>query len=83
MIPYLNFNLLKMVRDVSGYLRSKERSADPAMAEKWAKLDELHSKRLWHQLTIQLLTFVKEPELLKGKLLIELYENFIQEFELR
>ncbi|CAL8079769.1 unnamed protein product [Orchesella dallaii] len=72
-----------MVRDVSGYLRSKERSADPAMAEKWAKLDELHSKRLWHQLTNQLLTFVKEPSLQKDKLLVELYENFIQEFELR
>jgi len=53
------------------------------MAEKWAKLDELHSKRLWHQLTIQLLTFVKEPELQKNKGLVDLYENFIQEFELR
>lgn len=72
-----------MVRDISGYLRNKETTASKEMAEKWSKLDELHSKRLWHQLTVQLLSLVKEPELQSNKALIDLYENFIREFELR
>lgn len=69
--------------NITNYLRGKETTAGPGMAEKWALLGELHGKRLWHQLTNELLTFVKLPELQQAKQLIELYENFIKEFELR
>lgn len=72
-----------MVIDVSGYLLAKERGASPLMALKWKSLEELHSKRLWHQLTVALLDLVKEPELQRNKLMIELYENCLKEFELR
>jgi len=72
-----------MVRDVSKFLRNKEAEADPAMAAEWSKLGDLYSKRLWHQLTIELLEFVKNPALQSKGQLLDLYENFVQDFELR
>lgn len=38
-------------------------------------------KRLWHQLTLKLETFVKNPVLQKGDKLVELYVNFLSTFE--
>ncbi|OXA59758.1 26S proteasome non-ATPase regulatory subunit 13 [Folsomia candida] len=72
-----------MVRDVSGYLRKKEGDSTTALANDWAQLDDLYSKRLWHQLTIKLGEFVKHPELQEKGQLIELYDNFIQDIEMR
>ncbi|NXJ99103.1 PSD13 ATPase, partial [Corythaixoides concolor] len=39
--------------------------------------------RLWHQLTLQVLDFVQDPCFAQGDGLIQLYENFISEFEHR
>jgi len=74
-----------MLRDVGTYLAAQEAAAanDPALAQEWSQLDDLYTRRLWHQLTIKMLSFVKNPALQKGKLLVELYENFIQDFEMR
>jgi len=73
-----------MVRDVSKYLREQEEaSTDAQIARKWSELDDLYTKRLWHQLTIKLLDFVKHPVLESGTKLIDLYENLIQDFEMR
>lgn len=49
----------------------------------WHRLEELYNKKLWHQLTLQLLDFVQDPECVKGDGLIKLYENFISDFEHR
>jgi len=73
-----------MVRDVSRYLREQEAaSTDEQVAKQWSKLDDLYTKRLWHQLTIELSSFVKSPVLQTGTKLIDLYENLIQDFEMR
>lgn len=39
--------------------------------------------RLWHQLTLKVEEFVKNPALHKGDALIQLYNNFIYVFENR
>nr|CAG4640850.1 EOG090X05V9 [Eulimnadia texana] len=70
------------MRDVPKYLASKiASSSDKALAEEWAKLENLHTKKLWHQLTLEILEFVKHPALQTGKELVQLYENFIADFE--
>jgi len=69
------------VKDVNTYLTAKQAQADKDLATEWAALEELHNKKLWHQLTLKLRTFVTNPALQKGNELIELYQNFIQGFE--
>ncbi|XP_053304385.1 26S proteasome non-ATPase regulatory subunit 13 [Spea bombifrons] len=72
------------MRDVTGFLQLQQsQSTSPETAAIWHRLEELHNKKLWHQLTLQLLEFVENPECAKGDGLIKLYENFISDFEHR
>jgi len=72
-----------MALDISGYLRDQEHKATQAahqeLANQWAELDQLYTKKLWHQLTVKLLDFVKNGDVN----LVELYEKFIRDFEMR
>ena len=43
----------------------------------------LRHYRLWHQLTVALADFVKDPALAQGDALIQLYNNVISTFESR
>ena len=79
---YLNGRKLhQKMRDVSKYLTTKQSSSDPELAVQWGKLESFYNKKLWHQLTIELLQFVKHPSLQTGNELVQLYENFIADFE--
>ncbi|KAJ8874120.1 hypothetical protein PR048_024961 [Dryococelus australis] len=70
------------IKDVGAYLTAKQTSEkDKDLADSWSKLEELYNKKLWHQLTLQLETFVKHPSLQTDGKLIDLYNNFIQVFE--
>ncbi|KAF4533371.1 hypothetical protein B566_EDAN002769 [Ephemera danica] len=69
------------VKDVSKYLAAQQTDANKDVAAEWAKLEELYNKKLWHQLTLKIGTFVKHPTLQSGDKLIQLYNNFIQTFE--
>ncbi|XP_075044083.1 26S proteasome non-ATPase regulatory subunit 13 [Mixophyes fleayi] len=72
------------MRDVTAFLQLQQsQSSTPELAAVWHRLEELHNKKLWHQLTLQLLDFVEDPECAKGDGLIKLYENFISDFEHR
>ncbi|XP_069821790.1 26S proteasome non-ATPase regulatory subunit 13 [Dendropsophus ebraccatus] len=72
------------MRDVTGFLQQQQsQSSTPEIAAIWHRLEELYNKKLWHQLTLQLLDFVQDPECAKGDGLIKLYENFISDFEHR
>ncbi|KAE8607031.1 hypothetical protein XENTR_v10010976 [Xenopus tropicalis] len=72
------------MRDVTGFLQQQQsQSSAPETAAVWHRLEELHNKKLWHQLTLELLEFVQDPECSKGDGLIKLYENFISDFEHR
>nr|XP_054293601.1 26S proteasome non-ATPase regulatory subunit 13 isoform X2 [Pongo pygmaeus] len=70
------------MKDVPGFLQQSQSSGlgQPAV---WHRLEELYTKKLWHQLTLQVLDFVQDPCFAQGDGLIKLYENFISEFEHR
>ncbi|CAH1987176.1 unnamed protein product [Acanthoscelides obtectus] len=67
--------------NVSEYLTKQQEVSPKELSSEWAELEELYNKRLWHQLTLKILKFIKKPELQKGDNLIQLYSNFIQTFE--
>ncbi|OWK10424.1 PSMD13 [Cervus elaphus hippelaphus] len=70
------------MKDVPGFLQESQ-SSGPGQAAVWHRLEELYTKKLWHQLTLQVLDFVQDPCFAQGDGLIKLYENFISEFEHR
>jgi 26S proteasome regulatory subunit N9 len=72
-----------MVIDVVSYLAEQQRKSSHELAQEWAALDELYNKKLWHQLTLRLLQFIRHPSLSQGDALVKLYQNFIADFEHR
>ncbi|XP_022660301.1 26S proteasome non-ATPase regulatory subunit 13-like [Varroa jacobsoni] len=70
-----------MSTEVCAFLTKQQSSSPPDVALRWAKLEELYNKRLWHQLTVELLSFIRDPYMQNNGGLIELYANFIQDFE--
>ncbi|KFM77757.1 26S proteasome non-ATPase regulatory subunit 13, partial [Stegodyphus mimosarum] len=69
------------MRDVNAFLSAQQAKSSPERAEEWAQLEEYYNKKLWHQLTLKLLTLVKAPHLQEGTALVELYDNFLADFE--
>lgn len=69
------------MKDVKAYL-SRVCSEGP-LADQWVQLEQLYEKRLWHELTIELLTFVKDDHFKQNGGLWEMYENFLSYFEHR
>lgn len=63
------------------YLNERKNSGQ--LSQEWAELEELYTKKLWHQLTLKVQELVHRPELQQGGQLIELYEKFIIDFEHR
>ncbi|KAK0071590.1 hypothetical protein PV325_012642 [Microctonus aethiopoides] len=68
-------------KDVNTFLSQRQNVTDKDLAAEWAQLEELYNKKLWHQLTLKLETFVKHPALQKGDNLVQLYKNFLSVFE--
>ncbi|GAA0152728.1 protease [Lithospermum erythrorhizon] len=57
------------------------RNAKPELSEWYDTLSDLYQRKLWHQLTLKLEQFVALPPFQAGDALIELYHNFITDFE--
>ena len=74
---------VEMGIDVPGYLSEQQRKSSSELAPEWAVLEELYNKKLWHQLTLRLVEFIKNPELSHGDALVGLYQNFMVDFETR
>ncbi|XP_023227788.1 26S proteasome non-ATPase regulatory subunit 13-like [Centruroides sculpturatus] len=71
-----------MARDVNRYLSSQQaKASNNDIAREWAILEELYTKRLWHQVTLKVQELVKSSYLQEGTALIDLYENFLAEIE--
>lgn len=68
------------MKDPRVYLSKK--CSEGVLAEEFLKLQQLYEKRLWHELTEELLVFVKHDQFKSGGL-IELYEHFLTDFEHR
>uniref|UniRef100_A0A8C5FKF0 26S proteasome non-ATPase regulatory subunit 13 n=1 Tax=Gadus morhua TaxID=8049 RepID=A0A8C5FKF0_GADMO len=60
------------MKDVTGYLKQQQ-STNPEMAAEWHMLEEFYNKKLWHQLTLKLTDFVKDPCFKTGDGLIQLF----------
>jgi 26S proteasome regulatory subunit N9 len=58
-------------------------SAHPELAETYEKLGSFHTRKLWHQLTVEIKSFVENPANVKGDNMVKLYEGFISTFEAR
>eukprot|EP01097_Dermamoeba_algensis_P005205 TRINITY_DN3303_c0_g1_i1.p1 TRINITY_DN3303_c0_g1~~TRINITY_DN3303_c0_g1_i1.p1 ORF type:complete len:392 (+),score=101.77 TRINITY_DN3303_c0_g1_i1:53-1228(+) len=58
-------------------------NSNPVLAAHYAEIAALYSKKYWHQLTEKLQQFVSLPEFDKGDELLQLYNNFLREFENR
>ncbi|XP_014661830.1 PREDICTED: 26S proteasome non-ATPase regulatory subunit 13-like [Priapulus caudatus] len=71
------------MRDVTGYLAEQQRTSCGELAAEWSKLEELYNKKLWHQLTVKVMAFVKNTEFTAKTDLMKLYENFLADFEHR
>lgn len=62
------------------YLES-QRSAQPDLAEWYTALADLYQRKLWHQLSLKLEQFVALAVVQAGDALVQLYHNFISDFE--
>ncbi|KAH7692882.1 26S proteasome regulatory subunit N9 protein [Dioscorea alata] len=62
------------------YLESQQNSR-PELAEWYAALADLYQRKLWHQLTLKLDQFIALAVVQAGDVLIQLYNNFITDFE--
>ncbi|KAG0492042.1 hypothetical protein HPP92_005123 [Vanilla planifolia] len=62
------------------YLESQQNER-PELAEWYASLADLYQRKLWHQLTLKLEQFVALAVVQAGDVLIQLYHNFITDFE--
>jgi len=73
--------------DVAGYLAEQQRKASasgqPDLAQQWINLEQLYNKKLWHQLTLAVGQFVKQPAMQQGDALINFYQQFLCDFEHR
>jgi len=72
-----------MARNIAGYLSEQQAKSSGDLAAEWVSIEELYNKKLWHQLTLKLQTFVKHPSFAQGDALIHLYNNFLADFEHR
>lgn len=71
-----------MPKDLSVFISAQKDKSAPDIAEIWATLEDHYNKKLWHQVTLGLQKLVKNPNF-KKETLVEVYHNFISEFESR
>lgn len=70
------------MKDLTEYFqqqRSQTKKED--LIELWNKLEDLHRRRLWHQLTLHLFELVARADMQDENKLVNLYQNFISDFE--
>eukprot|EP00245_Coleochaete_scutata_P006003 TRINITY_DN20104_c0_g1_i1.p1 TRINITY_DN20104_c0_g1~~TRINITY_DN20104_c0_g1_i1.p1 ORF type:complete len:401 (-),score=70.79 TRINITY_DN20104_c0_g1_i1:483-1646(-) len=58
-----------------------QRAAHPDQAEWFSQMADLYQRKLWHQLTLKLEQFLALAVVQTGDVLIQLYNNFITDFE--
>lgn len=68
--------------EIATFLRA-QREAHADVADDYARMEELYTRKLWHQLTLAIADFVSHPRQqgTDGGELAQLYEHFIRHFE--
>lgn len=72
-----------MSSKITAYLEDKVaavQETDAALAAEWDTVRDLYTRKLWHQLTIKLLEFVRN-DVFASTGLVELYENLLKDLE--
>eukprot|EP00511_Aplanochytrium_stocchinoi_P002334 CAMPEP_0204837244 /NCGR_PEP_ID=MMETSP1346-20131115/27316_1 /ASSEMBLY_ACC=CAM_ASM_000771 /TAXON_ID=215587 /ORGANISM="Aplanochytrium stocchinoi, Strain GSBS06" /LENGTH=377 /DNA_ID=CAMNT_0051972551 /DNA_START=301 /DNA_END=1431 /DNA_ORIENTATION=+ len=59
----------------------KEAAKYPDLAQRYEGFGDLYQKKLWHQLTVDISSFVLDPACRKKRNWIDLYNNFVKLFE--
>ncbi|XP_064550103.1 26S proteasome non-ATPase regulatory subunit 13 [Drosophila montana] len=66
---------------VTAYLAAQKKTTNKDLAAEWTLIEELHNEKLWNELTIKLVAFVRHESLQDETALLQLYQNFISTFE--
>ncbi|XP_054725372.1 26S proteasome non-ATPase regulatory subunit 13 [Anastrepha obliqua] len=69
--------------NVSAYLALQKRTTNKELASEWTTIEVLYNEKLWNELTILLMRFVRHPALQNEDTLLQLYQNFISSFEMK
>ncbi|XP_039259015.1 26S proteasome non-ATPase regulatory subunit 13-like [Styela clava] len=67
--------------ETTAFLKDQQTNNPPEISQAWSTIEDLYTRKLWHQLTEKLLNIVKFPHYGKGTQLIDMYRNFISDFE--
>ncbi|KAI8057677.1 hypothetical protein BDF22DRAFT_661921 [Syncephalis plumigaleata] len=65
--------------DVPSYLAEQRANAPDNLKPYFVRFEDLHERKLWHQLTVELERFLQEPN--ASPLLIPLFERFVADWE--
>ncbi|XP_017040064.1 26S proteasome non-ATPase regulatory subunit 13 [Drosophila ficusphila] len=66
---------------VTAYLAAQKKTTNKDLAAEWTLIEELYNEKLWNELTIKLVTFVRHESLQDETALLQLYQNFLSTFE--
>ncbi|KAH8326711.1 hypothetical protein KR067_012166 [Drosophila pandora] len=66
---------------VTAYLAAQKKTTNKDLAAEWTLIEELYNEKLWNELTIKLITFVRHETLQDETALLQLYQNFLSTFE--
>lgn len=70
-------------KKVDQYLQERKEKSKGGNPQRWQQLEELYSKKLWHPLASTLQQCVETEEFCQNENLLEVYNQFIHEFEHR
>jgi len=71
-----------MSQAVLDFLESGK-SAHPDLQEQYAQFADLYRKKLYHQITLKIEEFVKQPQVQPDEELVQFYNKFIKDFEVK
>ncbi|XP_017111333.1 26S proteasome non-ATPase regulatory subunit 13 [Drosophila elegans] len=66
---------------VTAYLAAQKKTTNKDLAAEWTLIEELYNEKLWNELTIKLVAFVRHESLQDETALLQLYQNFLSTFE--
>lgn len=69
--------------NVSAYLSAQKKTTNKELASEWTTIEDLYNEKLWNELTIKLIKFVRHESLQDEDSLLQLYQNFISSFEMK
>ncbi|KAH8351292.1 26S proteasome non-ATPase regulatory subunit 13 [Drosophila takahashii] len=67
--------------NVTAYLAAQKKTTNKDLAAEWTLIEELYNEKLWNELTIKLVAFVRHESLQDETALLQLYQNFLSTFE--